>query len=142
MSRKFYYFTYLKKADLLQEGRLKIIELLRRFEQGKLSCDQRGLDRYIGRSLVNHYISLVRRFPTDEYFDPRKFAFSHGAESDDIDMLLIYSMLEDSLTEKEFDVAVLLLEGYPRREISELLGITPRAVSYTVQCIRKRLSED
>lgn len=141
LSRKFYYFTYLKKADLLQEGKLKIIELLRAFEKGKLKCDREGLDKYIGRSLVNHYVSLIRRYPTDTYFDPKKFAFSHGEESLDLDTLLIYSVLEDVLTEKEYDVTVLLLEGYPRREISEILDMTPRAVSWTVQCIRNRLQE-
>lgn len=141
LSKKFYYFTYLKKADLLQEGRLKIIELLRAFESGKLGCGLDSLDRYIGRSLVNHYVSLVRRFPADEYFDPKKFAFSHGTESDDLDVLIIHSMLSDLLTDKEYDVAELLLEGYPRREIAAILEMTPRSVSYVIQCIREKLKK-
>jgi len=142
LSRKFYYFTYLKKADLLQEGRLKIIELLRAFENGKITCELKDLDRYIGRSLVNHYVSLVRRYPSDEYFDPKKFAFSHGDEDTSIDDYLIYSLLHETLKPRELDIATLMLEEYTRKEISECLGIAPSSVNRIVRRIRGKLKKE
>lgn len=140
LSRKFYYFTYLNKADLVQEGKLKIIEILRDFENGKIAVNVTDLNKYLGRSLINHYISLVRKFPADEFFNPDWFAYSHGTTSEDIDDMLLYAILDDDiLTELEYTIVIYLLCGYPKKEIAKRVHLNPRAVSYRLACIKKKL---
>jgi DNA-directed RNA polymerase specialized sigma24 family protein len=77
--------------------------------------------------------------------DQKPSTISHEtieAPSVDWDMILSVRRLVDRLDDDRlYRVATLLMEGYTKTRIAEMLGVTPAAVSYYVKKLRAELSD-
>ena len=141
LAKKFFYFTYLNSADLVQEGKLKIITILRKWERGDIDVPKEDLPKYVGKSLVRHYIWLVREFPADTFYDPVILDYTLGRNrecpQDITDDVIHYLILQDELNEQELQVAFYYLCDFKREHIAKFLNLSV----YRIDKIRQQMQE-
>jgi len=155
LSKKFFYFTYLDNEDLEEEGVVKIIEIVKKWERGEISVTKEELNRYIGTSLVHLFVDLVRLYPSDKLFDPvvlERFYTSINAHLDDnfkkkpqldeyLDYMFILNLLQENLNSQEFKVASYFLYDYTRRQIAEAMNLSIKRIDAIKSQIKNKMRE-
>ncbi len=153
LSKKFFYFTSLSNEDLEQEGRLKIIEIARRWERGEIKVTREELNRYIGTSLIHLFIDLVRQFPSEKLYDPvyvETFWTSEDQQlniclkkatslEECVDYMFIYSLLRKNLNPQEFEVASYFLCDYSREQIAKMMNVGIKRIDAIKAQIKNKL---
>ena len=155
LSMKFYYFTYLDNEDLVQEGKVKIIEIVRRWEKGEINVPKKDLSKYIGRSLVNYFIDLIRKssYSSQHIFDPSYmetfWTYENHQQRNNIkinslfenrlDQFLILGILENILNPQELEVATYYLYDWGRKQIAEAMNLSTARIDKIRVQIKEKL---
>ncbi len=134
----------IEPEDLCQEGYLALFEAVRAFspEKGSFSA---FAGTCITNRMKNAVIKAHGKLEKAEDFDLMLVADESGSA----DELLITKEDNDEitgklltlLTEKEYDVLRLYLDGYSYKQIAEKMGISQKAVDNGLSRARKKLKE-
>lgn len=139
----------IEKEDMIQEAMLAFLGAVYSFSDAK-GCSFRT---YTSRCMRNRIVSLLRSLSSKK----RVPSFMTVSIEENPDLIaapspeesvmtedaaeLIYSVMSQSLTDKEKQVFTLFLTDYSYEEIARRLGITSKAVDSTLQRARKKLRE-
>ena len=142
LAKKFSYYTCLDKKDLWQEGYYRILTILDKMEEGKM--DQLSLLKYINRSILNHFLNLVRDYPSYRIVETSVEFISEG----DLECLgtveeeLCELLLADILTEEENNIVMMLFCGFRQEEIMKELGYKSQGtISKHLKKIRRKVDD-
>jgi len=140
--KKFEYYTKMEIEDLQQEAAFKILEILKKYEEGTITCKSRHeLLKFINKSLLHHMIRLIRDFPSytviENNIDNLYEELPHVR--DDCSHIDVEEILEHpDLDEVDTDIVYLLIHGYTQKEIADIVDLKQSTVSYRISTkIRK-----
>ena len=132
----------LDPEDLQQEGYMALIDAVRSYEDSKGS-----FSAFAGKCIENRMKNTAAKAheklkKTDDY-DFEQIADEHSSIDDHLIIkeydTEIGKKLSSLLTEKEYNVLKLYLEGYTYKQIAEKLAVTVKAVDNSLLRTRKKL---
>ena len=146
LSHKFVYYTKMDLEDLQQEANFKILEILKKYEEGIVTCASRNdLLKFINKSLLHHMIRIIRDFPSyeiiensmDTLFTDMPVTFDDTTHIN-VDELLEHPELDDM----DRDIVYLLMFGYTQQEIAHLFGVKQATIHYRLKNKIRRVIVD
>ncbi|WP_426711406.1 sigma-70 family RNA polymerase sigma factor [Cetobacterium sp. SF1] len=145
------------KDDLFQEGMIGLIKAIRAYDETKssfktfallcikrqiltaINTDNAGKNKFLNQSINDFYITEEDDFS----YDNRSLSFYNPEElflaKEKLNLLEDY--LSDLLSKMEMAVFKRMEQGYSYVEISEMLGISPKASDNCIQRIKKKINK-
>ncbi len=136
-----------EKEDILQESAIAFLHALRSFDKSKGA----GFRTYASACIKNHIASLLRgqsknKAPMTDYIsiEDVDLVSENEPENGWIEKEALFEMkkkLSENLSDFEFEVLRLYLEGFSYKIIGEKLQKTEKSVSNALSRVRKKLRE-
>lgn len=147
-----------ERNDLYQEGLIGLVEALRTYKDDK----QAGLNTFINlcverkivsalikanrikNRIVSDSVSLEHQY--DEYKQPLMYFLSDNNQNNPLESIMkdedlheLMNQIKECLSDKEFEVYSLMINGLTYQEISVLLELTPKQVDNSMQRIKAKV---
>lgn len=133
------YFQYLGE-DAIGEGCLAFVIAMDSFE----GSEQDAFENYLCKAVYNQLgKAMQRNFQKSQSEKSHEFESNSLSNSYDLDMDMEFYLkeLQQILTERQFIVANMKLQGMGEAEIAESLGKCRRTIDYDLEQIRKVIKE-